>query len=158
VTINVISLWQPWAWAIEKRVKLYETRSETFVRNTGIKKRLGPIAIHAAKKKFNPWDYDNDFAKRLSTDGLRTIDSLVYGAVLCIVDLVDVIPAVRIRGRLDSEELMYGNYEEGRYALKLDNIRPLPVPYPLRGHQGIFKWDVPAEFEHLLRNKPKEAQ
>jgi hypothetical protein len=151
VIIDVISLWQPWAWAIEKRLKRFETRSDISVRNTGIKRRVGQsIAIHAAKKKFNPWDYHNDFAKQLSSDGLKTIDSLVYGAVLCIVELVEVTESWQVRKYLDPRELMYGNYDDGRYALKLDNVRPLPVPYMLRGHQGIFKWDVPAEFEHLL--------
>lgn len=48
--IKVVSLWQPWAEAMRRKLKTNETRS-------WFSGHRGWLGIHAAKKRFNPNDY-----------------------------------------------------------------------------------------------------
>lgn len=105
-----------------------------------------PLAIHAARTVFKPLDWDEDFRVQLLEDDVMA-QPLIYGAVLCIVHPQKSIPTVEIRDSLSRRELLYGNYEEfdddtgkRRYAFPFEDIRVLPKPIPLIGHQGIFSW------------------
>jgi hypothetical protein len=130
--MRVISLWQPWAELVARGLKLYETRSWAI-------EYRGEIAIHAAKKKYNPLAYPQEFRAQQLQDG---VDSywLKYGAVLCVVDVVDCLKTEDVRASLSARELLYGDYSTGRFAWKLDNIHVFPQPIALDGHQGIFHW------------------
>lgn len=63
-----------------------------------------------------------------------------YGAVLCVVHPEKSVPTERIRAGLSRRELLYGNYEDKRFAWPFMDIRVLPKPIPLVGRQGIFDW------------------
>jgi hypothetical protein len=133
--VRAISLWQPWAELIARGLKQVETRGWPI-------EYRGPIAIHASKKKFRPEICSAECRAQMLQDG---VDSyfLKYGVVLCIVDLVSCLPANEAISYLSPRELVYGNYDEKdgpRFAWKLDNIRVLPTPIELTGHQGIFHW------------------
>lgn len=140
--MRAISLWQPHAALVARGLKQYETRGWSI-------EYRGPIAIHAAKRKFKPAEYSREMRAQMLQDGVDSY-SFVYGAVLCIVDLVDCIRANEIRGTLSAREFMYGNYDESegpRFGWKLENVRVLDKPVVLAGHQGIFHW---ADGERVL--------
>jgi hypothetical protein len=137
-------------------LKTYETRDERFIL-PGVKRYRGPLAIHAAKKTFDPLDYDPRLCSQLAKDGLKTPENLVYGAVLCVLDLVDIVPTAQVRGSLDARELMYGDYSTGRCALQTTNLRQLEIPELVKGHQGLFYWDVPSRLTQKLALTPCEG-
>src|ERR1700694_3050563 len=130
-------------------VKRYETRGAEFIRLPGVDGYRGPLAIHAAKKKFKPLDYPV-LCRQLSIDGLQLPDGLVYGAALCVVDLIGIQRTENVRRNLSSRELMYGDYSDGRYAMESANLRKLASPELLTGHQGLFYWDVPEALSNML--------
>lgn len=147
--MKAISVWQPWASLVACGAKRIETRGwETSYR--------GPLAIHAAKK----WDgelretlrrpiFRGALHEVLGWHQLRVLDShklvnvLPHGMVLCVVDLVNCVPIERaIAAGISLPEYQYGNYAPGRYAWKLENVRPL-TPFEFKGRQGFF--EVPDE-------------
>lgn len=147
--IKAISLWQIWASAMEHGKKTIETRSwPTSYR--------GPLAIHAAKKPFRVRDYSPEFADRVRKDGLLD-ERLPYGAVLCIVDLVDCVPTNSIRRALSQTELMYGNYANGRWAWVTENLVRLPAAMPTRGYQGFFEFELPDWMENTYRDAARPS-
>ena len=136
--IKALTLWEPWASLIALGFKCYETRSwPTQYR--------GPLAIHAAKRKVRIAEVQ---AIVTNTGGhLMHFDFPVdypLGCVVAVVELVEcwrtsgsAIPSV---GRL---ERACGDWSFGRYAWGLANIRPLEVPMPAKGQQGLWDWDAP---------------
>lgn len=144
--MKTLSLHQPWAQAISLGIKKYETRGwKTDYR--------GPLAIHAAKKPFRyqdyPIDYYHEVDKRLKAAGFP-LYALDYGRVLCVVDLVDCLPTMYLRGRIGPCEF-WGDFRDkgddgkDRYAFKLENVRLIPaLKRPaVTGRQGFF--NVPDE-------------
>ncbi len=148
--IKVISLWHPHAWAMQHEHKKYETRNGGFINLPGVRKYRGPIAIHSAKQKFDPLDYEPQFGRQLKQDGLRP-EGLVYGAILAVADWTEIHRTEDVRGNLSQKELMYGNYEDERFAIEITNLRRLATPMLVRGHQGLFYWDVPPDLADELR-------
>jgi len=63
--IKVISLWQPWAWAMWMGLKKYETRSAAAPVVAQLRSYKGWLGIHAAKKPFNPGDCSELFTRIL---------------------------------------------------------------------------------------------
>jgi activating signal cointegrator 1 len=147
--IRAISLHQIWATAMSRGLKKIETRDDIPMWRTSYR---GPIAIHAAKKKFKPEEYSEEFVRVCRDNGL--LDSIVYGAVLCIVDLVDRKRTEDV-GDIGFPERLFGNYGPDRLALITNNLRVLPEPQPFSGHQGWFAWPVPKQYEHLLATEFK---
>ncbi len=149
-----LSLWQPWASLIALGEKTLETRSwETSYR--------GPIAIHAAKK----WGGDfrqtcvirEPFRSVLIQHGVirpsaqygmqSPVVDLPLGRIVAVATLVDILPTYGIERRKSwkdgslphaRHELAFGNYEQGRWAWVLDNVRPLRTGVPIRGYQRIW--------------------
>lgn len=148
--LKVISLWQPWAWAMAEGIKRNETR-HWFTHYRGW------IAIHAAKKPFKPIDYDPVFIGQLQRDGFELSD-LAYGAVLCVANLYSVVGTEQIIGTVSNQEKMYGDYERGRFAWRTKDLIKLETPVPLVGHQGLFDWEVPEETAVQLRVAREEQK
>jgi hypothetical protein len=126
-----VSLWQPWAELMRRELKLNETRSWATA--------PGPLAIQAAKKKFDARDYSPQFVDQLRRDGID-FAKLDYGCVLCIVDVLACRKTETIRDQISERERMYGNYDDGRYAWQTKMLRVFKEPVPLIGHQGLFGW------------------
>jgi activating signal cointegrator 1 len=126
--IKVISLWQPWAEAMKRGLKRNETRSWC----TGYR---GWLAIHAAKRK------PDAVPARFGTVAL--------GAIVCIVRLVNCIRTGEIVNGLSEEEESWGDYSPGRWAWQTESLIALPEAIPLRGHQGLFDWQMPEEIAQL---------
>jgi hypothetical protein len=130
--MRTISLWQPWAELIRRGLKQWETRSWPL-------EYRGVIAVHAAKRKFRSEDIWPQSRQQMVLDGVDPFD-LEYGCVLCFADLVECVKTEVQREKLSRRESLYGNYEDGRYCWRLENIISLAKPIPLVGHQGIFHW------------------
>ena len=157
--VKAISILQPWASLIAIGAKKIETRSWPT-------RHRGPLAIHASKKytygmigelcRSNPiW---HEAMKSLGVDfekGFRDAP-LPHGAVIATCNLVDCkmivsMPTVAfnrpdIRCYIDAlskQELAFGDYAPGRYALILEDVKMLPVPIPAKGRLGLWDWEVP---------------
>lgn len=160
--MRAISLWQPWASAVAIGAKGVETRHwSTDYR--------GPLAIHASKRRVQ-WELDEmtsdaSWCAALAPLGKwwvkpETIAGLdcrmPFGAVVAVVDLVDVKPSEDFGLEIDElrtreghagawSERMMGNYGPGRFGWILGNVRRLREPLPWKGAQSFF--DVPS---HLI--------
>jgi hypothetical protein len=147
--VKALSLWQPWATLVAIGAKRIETRHwATSYR--------GPLAIHAAKK----WDRElaalsrePEFEAALREASCWPPESLPFGAIVCTAELYHCGEIVGfgelgrrrpVRGLLDpaalsKREAVFGNYEPGRFAWGLQNVRRLVTPIPFRGAQGLFE-------------------
>lgn len=132
--MKAISLWNPWAALIVIERKHYETRSWST-------EYRGPLLIHAAKSLEGARDFHHaPIHAALNAAGLHTFRDIPFGAAVCVVDLVDVLHTEGIRERMPLayvDELFFGDYRDGRYAWKLENVRVLK-PFPMRGQQAVF--------------------
>ena len=129
--MKALTLYQPWASLVSLGLKQVETRSWR-------PSYRGPLAIHAAKG-FPAWA--RSFAEEERALG-RLPARIPRGAVLCIVNLVDVRPTEEVEQTVSALERYYGDYSAGRWAWLLDDLRVLPEPIPARGSQGLWEWRV----------------
>lgn len=162
--MKVLTVQQPWAWAIIHGGKSVENRTQAW-------SYRGPLAIHAGTRwserggrsgliwdalrdRFG-WPTGPESARRDERPGFDVIRPL--GAIIGVVDLVDVHGAED--GCCDSPWGERSHAEHGGRTrrdvvhLVLDRPRPLPVPIPCRGALGL--WTPPpgvlAEIEAALR-------
>lgn len=127
--MKAISLWQPWASYIAVGAKRFETRS------WGTRYR-GSLAIHAAKRPLT--ELERDLLEEWPLPfGARDVP---LGALVATANLVDCFEMQRDEGP-DKRETALGDWFPGRFAWALIDVRPLAVPIPYRGAQGLF--DVP---------------
>ena len=138
-TIKAISLWQPWASLMAAGVKLHETRHWATAYR-------GPIAIHAAKVLDLAGAPD---ALCLAQFGLHWADDLPRGAVVAVGHLTGCVPAGGLHD-LTRADRAAGNFTPGRFAWRIERLRPLPEPIPLAGRQGLFNWEPPGDLEDRL--------
>lgn len=157
--IRTISLHQPWATLVAIGAKRIETRSwSTDYR--------GPLVIHAAKR-FKPKELHtmfNDpygfwraafslFADLFQRNQIWTAAKLrevmPLGALVATCNLVDCVPVEnvswdalgRVVGTYEGRsccEGQLGNYNKGRYAWILEDIKKIEPAVPWRGHQSFF--------------------
>ena len=138
--MKALSLWQPWASLVAFGEKKVETRCWTT-------KYRGPIAI-ASTRTIPRWLGESrksqDFHDALVTTMYeRGIETLVRGSVLCVAELVDIQETSVVRDDLSQREQLFGNYEDGRYAWFLENIRRLKVPISVKGNRLLWNWEPP---------------
>lgn len=135
-----LSLWQPWAAAVALKDKADETRPK----RTSYR---GPIAICSAKK----WDDElEEVSRRLGALVARdpsrylTGPSARRGVVVAIANLIgcEVMTEDSIAAA-SAQERALGNWQPGRFAWKLSDVRRLADPYPILGKQGL--WKLPPE-------------
>lgn len=134
--MKAISLWNPWGILIPIGAKSWETRSwQTAYR--------GPLVIHIAQR-FGPDERalcrQSPFRECLAVAGYHDPADLPWGVFIAIVDLVDIVPTEKIVWDLSPAERAFGNYAPGRFAWKLEQVRPIH-PYPFRGQQGLWSLD-----------------
>jgi hypothetical protein len=138
--MHAISLTQPWASAIALGLKNWETRSW----HTNYR---GPLAIHAAKG-FPRWA--KDFAREENFMlRLPKVEELPLGAIVCVCELTDCRPTQSVSLEIGDLERKYGDYHEGRYAYKLENVRPLAESCPCVGSRRF--WPVNMELWMAIR-------
>lgn len=139
-TIKAISLWQPWGSLIARGLKLHETRHWST-------SHRGRIAIHAAKTRDLAGSPDELCRVGL---GLRWAEDLPLGAVVAVARLVACRYAEHIEGDLTRADRAAGNYAIGRFAWRLEDVRPLAEPIPAVGRQGLFNWTPPDDLDARL--------
>ncbi|WP_099067887.1 ASCH domain-containing protein [Nostoc linckia] len=151
--MKAISLWQPYASLIPFGLKRYETRS------WGTNYR-GPLLICSAKKQSREQEqiYDEILYKYqdqypgLIIDGewCREWDDLPRGYAIAIVTLTDCVQMTEEFIAQQSQiEIDCGDWQVGRWAWKLENIRKIKEPFPVKGRQGFFSVDVDLAVEVL---------
>jgi activating signal cointegrator 1 len=165
-TLPALTLTQPWATLVALREKRIETRSWS----TGYR---GRIAIHAGKGPATyGWQYLQHLCRNvepfrsvlapLIQDG-HVAERLPLGAIVATAELVDCVPTDVLVARgevprhtqegvpviwlLTEQERAFGNYEAGRFAWLLDDVRPLATPIQARGAQGLWRYTPPAGVE-----------
>jgi len=134
--MRILTVRQPWAWAIIHGGKDVENR----VRNIAGNFR-GPVAIHAAASATATLtdaderlllDHDVDG----KVDGWMGGEPIESGVILGVVDLVDVHQLDSAACYDDSEWA-----QDGAYHLVLESPRTLTDPIPYRGALGLRRLD-----------------
>ena len=119
--MKVITIKEPYATLIKNNVKLIETRSwKTSYR--------GKLYIHASLIKNNKI---NDEIKMYYNE-----EDLKMGYIICKCNLVDCIYMSE-----SYIEYLCGNYEIGRYAWILKDVKVLKYPIKVKGKLGIWNYD-----------------
>ncbi len=143
--MKCISLWQPWATAVAMRWKRYETRSWA-------RAYRGPVAIHAAKQDgTSGLEIYNQAAMifKMANQQAPVVHEFPRGAIVACAEIVEVRPAQEVARDLalvpSGMELLWGDFADGRYAWRLDNVRQLAEPIPFRASQGLFNLDAATE-------------
>lgn len=125
--MKALTIWQPYAQAFALGLKKYETRSWPT-------KHRGKIALHASVKPLS--------AELKSLSEKYNIKDLLFGQVIIIADLTDCILITEDFIKAQSQtEIDFGDWRIGRYAWKLENIRPLTKPQKISGKQGLWNWN-----------------
>jgi activating signal cointegrator 1 len=132
--MKAVSLWEPWASAMAWGLKGNETRHwYTAYR--------GPIAIHAAKtREHADFIHEREVREAFAGVGIRAVEDLPFGCVVCTGFLRDVVRVETIRGKISPLELALGNYDDGRFAWVIDSVKRLEKPEPAKGAQGFWEW------------------
>lgn len=141
--VTAISLHQPWAFLIAMGFKHYETRSWS----TNYR---GKLVICSAKK--NSREQKSIFKYLSSMIDLEayTWDDLPLGSAVTLCTLTDCIKMTDDFIEEQSEiEQLCGDWTPGRYAWKLEDIKPLSKPVPVKGHQGLWNLSYSAIEDYL---------
>lgn len=143
--MRAITVRQPWAWAIAEGWKGIENRGQNIAGA-----HRGPVAIHAGLA----WDlgafHDPTLAPLLANLGIYrgNADGNYFreGAVIAVVDLVDVHPGwMEPKTKLCSPWAIDYVKHAGQHHLVLANPRPLATPVPAKGRLGL--WTLPDDVE-----------
>lgn len=138
--MRILTVRQPWAWAIIHGGKDVENR----VRNIAGGYR-GPVAIHAALGVGTPDEF-NANTRRAAELGAPVPFGLTYGAIIGVVDLADVHHPEKDRWGCppspgDLLPMCSAWAERDAFHLVLGNPRPLAEPIPYRGARGLRTLD-----------------
>lgn len=161
--MKAISLWEPWASLIACGVKTWETRCwPTSYR--------GELLICAAKGGLGKFAMEETLSQRAFQQGLQyllpdwepghALDSniaagnkvnashLNFGKAVAVVHLVNCMPTYKMNViEHIRADLPYGDFSPGRFAWKLENIRRIKTPFPVKGMQGFFNVEMPEKIE-----------
>jgi hypothetical protein len=125
--MKVLSIRQPWAWAVVNRYEPVENRNTNFVGSW-----RGPLLIHSGK---TPEERESWYAVRHlleesgeDPDVLPELDALPLGSIVGRADLTDVVTW--------HASLWFS----GPFGLVLANARPEKLR-PYRGMLGLFEVD-----------------
>jgi len=136
--IPVLTLWQPHASLIEIGAKPYETRKFR-IPDRLVGKR---VAIHAAAR-LCVVNFDQETIDAITDAFGRCAWNywLPRGCVVCTAVLAETIPAER------APHDHFGDYSPGRFAWRLEDIRPVRPNISLKGRQQIgWEWEVPQQY------------
>ena len=155
--MRILTVRQPWAWAIIHAGKNVENRTRNLAGDY-----RGPVAIHAGRVAVD--GEDNLWNAPLFFDALRAAPSesrkamSVRGAIIGVVDLVDVHHAAEcvyvgpvvedFDGNFISQDVTHCSAwaeDANVYHLELADPRALATPLAYRGGLGLRRLDVGTE-------------
>jgi activating signal cointegrator 1 len=150
--MKALTLWQPWATLVAMEMKRIETRCWAT-------KHRGELAIHAAAKLPPKWlgassrtdpfrdELADIFGVRRDRDDRagKHVDDILrglpYGKVVCIVNLLEIEETSdMLREIVSTRERIFGNYEDGRYAWRLEMIEVFEPAIPAKGNRMLWNW------------------
>lgn len=136
-TLKAISLYEPWATLIGLGLKSYETRSwQTVYR--------GPLVICAAQRLLPLVQIINILYKTG-----HSVNDLNFGRAICVVDLIEIYRTSEIVHLMSSQERLLGDWTDGRFAWKFDNLRQLKRFPLVKQRQRLF--EIPKDSIQLCR-------
>jgi len=150
--VKVLSVRQPWAWAIAAGYKYIENRTWTT-------SHRGKLGIHASAR----WDDDAEAATRFIRDTARAAGHTLpktlrdampltaTGYVLAVVDLVSVCEATMNESGLDCN---CGPWAiPGQAHWRLEFSRRLDKPLAAKGALGLWKLDFTLEGQQFTSDE-----
>ncbi len=132
--MKVLSLTEPFATLISEQKKHIETRSwKTNYR--------GILYIHASKTKTSKKDLEDEALMSLVQNKKMHFDYIICKCTL--VDCIDMTEDfVRNMQENNYQEYICGEYAVGRYAWILKDIEVLETPIQVKGHLGIWNYEI----------------
>lgn len=133
-----LTIYQPYASLLAHGVKRYETRGWAT-------HYTGAIAIHAGVNKSSIKrliDAPKIGLTAVKVAAIETIcpmseiTKLPMGKILAVGKLVGCFPTDAVK--VEKTELSFGDWQFGRWAWQIDNVRLLPVPIEFKGMQGLY--------------------
>ncbi len=143
--MRVLTVRQPWAWAIIHGGKDVENRT----RNVAGAYR-GPVAILAGRAPFEQRNRASVALK--AAHGTSTPHQVVFGAIIGVVELVDSHLDTDHEHDAGMPSLCWCRSawaETGMQHLVLANPRPLATPLPFKGALGLRELDPDVERQVL---------
>lgn len=141
--MKALTLWEPWASLIAHGFKQVETRG-------WYTNYRGELAIHAAKQKLDPKEVSR-LTFHLGHHGFE-LPASHFSCVVCTVQLVACIPTALVQIQANKLkppfvpargwdfERPLGNYEAGRWAWILRDVKPFDPPIPAVGDRKLWDW------------------
>jgi len=137
--MKALSLWQPWATAMERGLKRNETRRTFWHLNCD-------VAICAARRPLDT------IGLSVARDNNISLVGMKFGFVLCVVFMKSPIVSDNFtQDDLTQLERSLGDYSSCRNVYQTENLRVLREPVPVIGRQGIF--NLPADVEAKVREQ-----
>lgn len=140
--MKALTVRQPYAWAIIHGGKTIENRSQVW-------HHRGPVAIHAG---LAPFQQHNDAARaHRAAHGTETPTELAFGAVIGVVDVVDV--------HRTTPGCCTSPWADGLAGTHLVLARPRPLRVPVRatGHLGLWTL-TDDDCDAVTANLPRETR
>jgi len=145
--MKAVTLHQPWASLIARRVKLCETRT----RQTH---HRGPLAIHAGLRPPRREEWSDDLTE-IVDDVFGDGFAFPLGAVVAVATVIEsaymteqscwgtngVLSTLKLEGHNVEREMVCGGWGHGRAYWRLNNIVQIDPPVAHRGKQGL--WELP---------------
>ena len=145
--MKALTLTQPWATLVAIKAKRIETRSW----NTAYR---GLIAIHAAKG-YPKWAKETCHELPFCDVLAQYLPHLPLGCIVATCRLVSVLPTRELQSNgiipmdesancpdfeMTDQERAFGDYEPGRFAWLLADIRAVRRPIPVKGALGLWEF------------------
>lgn len=142
--MRILTVRQPWAWAIIHGSKDVENR----VRNIAGDYR-GPVAIHAGAEydiKADAHPEIRELSRMYEVDSMRDhlipYGHLAYRRIIGVVDLANVLPPSYYDEADENDAYCSPWAIEGHHQLVLENPRPISEPIPYKGALGLRRLDA----------------
>ena len=120
--VRVLSIQQPWAWAIVEGYKRVENRTWTT-------KHRGAVLIHAGANVRGPEDFESLRRKHhLRAPSRSEIDR---GCIVGVAELIDVVTRKNAK--------RFGRWFGGPYGLVLRNATALRKPVKVKSQLGLYR-------------------
>lgn len=131
-----ITLHQPFAQLIVTGWKRYETRGWKPVRG-----HRGTVIIHSAQI-WTQKQRDECTLLSIAQPVLTPVvcGTLPRGVLLGAADITDVIPVEDMGKYITPLEYAVGEYDPGRFAWRLENVRVFAQPIPAIGNQKMWRY------------------